>query len=310
MQEAELTREGGVRLPIHCQGDPLYFAFVYSSPKKVISMTNKEEKKVLFGAVIARGLKDRRISQAALGDMLGVSRNTVTNWVADKYKPEHDLIVKLCGILGLSLEELYGTGSSEGISAVEKRLLDSYRLLSDSSKRAVERIVVTLADEELAEQDRYLKSSFRLIEVPSAKAAAGQGFAFSGEASRHVFIRKNELNRRADAIIEVSGDSMLPVYHDGDFVYVEYADSARPGQDVICTTADGGVIKRLTADYRLESVNPDLPFGDRYEDDNVRIAGIVLGLVDGGDRPTDRENEALHILFEEELRSLDAGSDE
>lgn len=264
-------------------------------------------KKVLFGEIIQQALKDRRISQAALADMLGVSRNTVNNWVADRYKPEHDLIVELCGILGLTLNELYGTDGTDDLSRTEKAMIGNYRLLSDTGRRAVVKIVADILDEEIAAQDEYLRESFMIIEAPKTKAAAGQGCAFTDLPSEHVFIRRNHINSKADAMIEVSGDSMLPVYEDGDFVYIRYADTAYPGQDVVCSSANGGIIKRVTSDYKLMSVNPALPFGEKGEDDNIRIVGVVLGIADPRDRPTEKELASLYELFADELRELDPG---
>lgn len=273
--------------------------------KRTVSDTASGTDRVLFGTTLQQSLKHCRMSQAALADILGVSRNTVNNWIGDKYKPEHEQIVRICSILGITLNELYGYSDKDELSRAEKNIIRNYRMLSETNKRTVEKIVYDILDEELAEQDRYLKSSFRLIEMPKTKAAAGQGSDYMDVPADHVFIRKNDCSRNADAIIAVSGDSMLPIYHDGDLVYVEYTDTALPGEDVICTTADGGVIKRVTAENRLQSVNPLLPFGDKGEDDNVRIIGRVLGIVDSSDHPTPKELVALNELFANELRMLE-----
>ena len=102
---------------------------------------------------------------------------------------------------------------------------------------------------------------------------------------------------------------MLPVYKDGDFVYVEYTDFACPGQDVVCSTSNGGIIKRVTADYKLESVNPALPFGEKGESDNIRIVGRVLGVVTSTDRPTEREHISLQELFADEIKRYEEEED-
>lgn len=269
----------------------------------------EEVQRVLFGEIIQKALKSRRLSQAALSEILGVSRNTVNNWVADKYKPEHDLIVRLCGILGLTLNELYGITNADDLSKAERTIINNYRMMNVENKKALEKIASVILDEELAAQDEYLRSSFMILDAPKTKAAAGQGYDFIDMPSDHVFIRRNDCNTNADAIIEVSGDSMLPVYEDGDFVYIQYTDSAYPGQDVVCSTANGVIIKRVTADYKLESVNPDLPFGEKSESDNIRIVGLVLGVVDSRDRPTERELISLNELFADELRELNSEND-
>ena len=141
---------------------------------KKTNNNSPNENKVLFGEIIQKALKNSRISQAALSDMLGVSRNTVNNWVADKYKPEHELIVKLCDILGLTLNELYGKCGADDLSPAEKTIINNYRLLSSTSQNAVVKIVSDILDEELAAEDKYLREHFVILEAPKTKAAAGQ----------------------------------------------------------------------------------------------------------------------------------------
>ena len=70
---------------------------------------------------------------------------------------------------------------------------------------------------------------------------------------------------------------MEPLYHDGDLVYVCYTQAVEDGDDVICSTADGAVIKRLH-NHKLHSLNKNLPFGEKSEDDHVAILGKVLGI--------------------------------
>jgi len=47
---------------------------------------------------------------------------------------------------------------------------------------------------------------------------------------------------------------MEPKYRDGDMVYVKYCDSADDGDDVICSTSDGAVIKHKK-DNKIYSLN-------------------------------------------------------
>lgn len=62
--------------------------------------------------------------------------------------------------------------------------------------------------------------------------------------------------------LEVSGDSMLPLYRDGDVVIVSPVEPVRRGDRVVVRTADGEVLakvlKRETAkQIELQSLNPD-----------------------------------------------------
>ena len=119
-----------------------------------------------------------------------------------------------------------------------------------------------------------------------------------------IFIKRNTRNKRADSIVEVSGDSMLPVYHNGDLVYVQYTQGIDPGEDVVCSSADGMVIKRVTADRKLMSVNPALPYGDKNEDDHIRVIGRVIGIVEPADCADAKDTAILEELFRPEIKTF------
>lgn len=64
--------------------------------------------------------------------------------------------------------------------------------------------------------------------------------------------------------LEISGDSMLPLYRDGDRIIVRPVDEPRRGDRVVVKTREGEVmakeVARVTARrLELKSVNPDYP---------------------------------------------------
>ena len=132
-------------------------------------------------------------------------------------------------------------------------------------------------------------------------AAAGDGLGFSDipmEACRFIFV--NDTNRKADAILPIKGDSMLPTYHSGDMVYVQFTQSPDVGEDVICRSKEGFHIKRLGEEGPY-SLNPDIPFVLTAPDDPVETIGRVLGIVNtSSDFPSAEEVDLLH-----ELRHVD-----
>ncbi|MBR0341485.1 MAG: helix-turn-helix transcriptional regulator [Oscillospiraceae bacterium] len=255
-----------------------------------------------FGHILKQARKKAGFSQKDLALTLHVTRNTVINWEADRFRPDHDLIPSLCRLLSLTPDVLFGFRVNEGSEAGERGLLADYRTLSPSGRRMARGLIHILSEEEKLRQETLYKESYTILSLPDTRAAAGTGSPFSDTEDGYCFLKKNDQSIRADAIIGIRGDSMLPVYHDGDYVYVEFTSHAAPGEDVVCSTADGAVIKRVTADHRLASVNPLLPFGDKHEDDHVRIMGRVLGIVSSSDRPTDEESDILEELFADEIR--------
>ena len=134
--------------------------------------------------------------------------------------------------------------------------------------------------------------------------AAGPGDYVPEEPPTYVFLRKNTVNARADGIVLVHGDSMEPVYHNGDYVYYIEAETAYPGEDVIVDTDEGAVIKRLDDDMTLYSVNPAIPYPAKNEDNCLIIRGKVLGTVHSSDRPSKEDAAILEDLFVDEIREF------
>ncbi|WP_026379861.1 S24 family peptidase [Afifella pfennigii] len=62
--------------------------------------------------------------------------------------------------------------------------------------------------------------------------------------------------------LEVSGDSMLPLYRDGDVIIVSQTAQLRPGDRVVAKTAEGEVMAKVlkrqtTTKLELASLNPE-----------------------------------------------------
>ncbi|MEC9342654.1 MAG: helix-turn-helix transcriptional regulator [Pseudomonadota bacterium] len=111
-----------------------------------------------------------------------------------------------------------------------------------------------------------LPGAFQVPLIGFAQAGAGGFFDDGGFPAGQGWdeIRFPDQDRDAVYALEVSGDSMLPLYRDGDVIIVAPGASIRKGDRVVARTLDGEVmakllVRRTTRVIELQSLNPEHP---------------------------------------------------
>ena len=61
-----------------------------------------------LGEKLKRLRKERNLKQDELASVLNVDRTTVSNWERGQKQPSLDILVNLCSIYGISLDEMVG----------------------------------------------------------------------------------------------------------------------------------------------------------------------------------------------------------
>ena len=139
--------------------------------------------------------------------------------------------------------------------------------------------------------------TFSHIERDELPASAGTGMPLTDSYEHeYVFLRNSRSVCRADTIITVSGDSMLPTFRDGDDLLVEYTPEINPGEIGIFIVAGEGFVKEYQPDG-LHSHNARYKTIHPTPDDNFRCIGRVLGIVTEDMLPTPRELDVLNEVY-------------
>ena len=258
---------------------------------------------IAMGPVIKAARNKKGFSQQKLADLMGVSRMNVTNWEADRYKPEFDLIPSLCRMLDISVDDLFGTDTGTSLDLRERNLLNCFRSLGEANKNVLIKTAQAMQEEETLVLDEQFKCQHMMLDDYDQGLAAGSGCEEGEMRPGYAFVKKTKVNEKADSIFYVTGDSMLPVYHDGDRVYVESMKHVSPGADAVFFGAEGFFIKRVGPDGRPYSLNKAYPF---HTDDwnRLSIQGKVLGIVDPRDIPNRMDESLLSELYADEIRDF------
>ena len=168
------------------------------------------------------------------------------------------------------IEELFG----ETVTHQEIEHIVKYRSLDEYGKKAVTDLLDTEYERCSSEND--VTDLTIELPMPELPASAGIGTWLEDGYNTPVTVRKTKEAERANVVIKVSGDSMEPLYTDGDKVLVKIQPDIEPGEIGIFIVDGEGFIKKK-GERELISVNPEydnIPIG-KFTD--YRCFGKVLG---------------------------------
>ena len=228
-----------------------------------------------------RGARTRKqLSQKSLASAIGVKSGTViSNWESGYAEPSANMLVALADALNVGLDQLldYYGGTGPIITSEDSQMIEKYHAL-DTDGRAVVDAVLNLEYERCArrpsvETDR----PYRLLNVYGTAAAGPSGaWDLDGDPEQVQVVLDCD-SERADYVVVVSGDSMLPDYHNGDLLLVQQTSAVEPGELAVFRYDGLGYFKQMGVDGRLLSLNPDYaPIAP--EDGWVQCQGRVIGI--------------------------------
>lgn len=218
----------------------------------------------------------------ALALKLGLSKGNTSSWKKGG-NPSAEILIKLADELNCTTDLLLGRekNSSAKLSINEMELLDIYNSLAPNDQiRVIER-AQTLRD--LSANTKINDTPTPIISIKHSlyMVSAGTGYDLSeGDNWDEIEVPDTPEARRSDFCLTIHGNSMEPVYYDGDIVLVKQQSEIERGQIGIFIIEGCGYIKKFGGD-RLISLNEeydDIMFAD-YDPDDIRCSGLVIGRV-------------------------------
>ena len=224
-----------------------------------------------FGEKIKEARKQKNLTQKQLADLIGAAHNSISDWENNKNKPDPDTIELLCGVLKITPNYLLAS-SEDDFSPKEKTIIKKYRSLDSHGQETVTYILdlETERVKTLWEQTEYidnLKKSvpkdnpnipqMRLINYYYRLASAGTGqIIFDMPPTKRIEIPDIQKYEKVDYAIGVNGNSMEPVYCDGDMLLVEMTEYIDIGEIGIFSVDNECYVKKL-GENELISLNPN-----------------------------------------------------
>ena len=233
-----------------------------------------------FGNRLKQARENKGYNQKQFAERLGVTPTRLNYWEKDKREPDVAIIKQIAQILDVSSDWLIGNNLISvdiTLSANEKQHIKKYRSLDHYGRKAVDFIL----DNEY-QRCTEVTDEPKVITLPMAelKASAGTGqWLGDDEYTTWVDVLDTPEARRANVVIEVMGDSMLPDYRDGDKVLVKLQPTVEQNEIGIFIVDNCGYIKKLGVN-ELISVNKDYDNIPLNEYNNVTCVGKVIGIAE------------------------------
>ncbi len=98
----------------------------------------------MFSEQLKIARKQKGLSQAELGKLLGVQAQTVGRWENGKSKPNLEKINKLCEILNIPLYSLISKDVDYQLNYEEAFIVNKFRELNDDGKSIVINLLKTM----------------------------------------------------------------------------------------------------------------------------------------------------------------------
>lgn len=234
--------------------------------------------------MIGDKIRERRLeiglTQAQLSKLTNIKSTTISNYENNISSPSDENIYKLMEVLKCDANYLFEWEEIKDISLSfsEKSHIKKYRILDKYGKKAIDDLLETEYErcttnaEEDEEQEIEIKHSYY-------KVSAGTGFNLGNDDEwETIYIPDTLEAQKADFALTIQGDSMEPVYFDGDIVLVKEQSAIDIGQIGIFIIEGNGYIKKYGGD-RLISLNAeydDIIFAE-HDEDRIRCIGKVIG---------------------------------
>lgn len=216
-------------------------------------------------------LKEKRtelgLSQSEIARKLKISRMSYSAWESGKTKPNQKNLSLLASLLNVD----------ESFFESEYSIVQNYILLTDENKLAAEDYVEQLlASQSIAEN---VVSLFSYQVLSDIQLSAGPGEGLYDEFETATVYSEDEYTG-FDIATWISGNSMEPVYKDGEVALIRSAGFDYDGAVYALNWNGSLYIKKLYREedgFRMVSINPDVAERFIPFEDEIRIVGKVVG---------------------------------
>ncbi|HCY8403890.1 LexA family transcriptional regulator [Staphylococcus aureus] len=226
-------------------------------------------------------MSERKISQSELSRRTGIGRNSISDYLNGKYEAKQDKVFELAKALNVNEAWLMGFDISKNRKIENNDIASIYSKLTPPRQKNV----LNYAKEQLDEQNT---KGDNIVDINSYKqdriavnvngcVSAGVGERLHGETLFTEMVKAPIPPH--DLALKVNGDSMEPMFKDGEIIFVEKTHNIKNGQIGIFIIEEEAYVKKVfVEDDRLTLVSLNKEYRDLhfYRNESVRLVGKVI----------------------------------
>ncbi|HDE3940073.1 XRE family transcriptional regulator [Staphylococcus aureus] len=216
------------------------------------------------------------LTQDQLGEKLNTKKATISNYETGYRTPKQDDLFEIAHILNISIDDLFPTRNNK-----KNDITSIYNKLTPPRQENV----LNYANEQLEEQnsrgDNVVDiNSYKQEKTPvnvNGCVSAGVGERLHDETLFTEMV-KGPIPTH-DLALKVNGDSMEPMFKDGEIIFVEKTHNIKNGQIGIFIIEEEAYVKKVfVEDDRLTLVSLNKEYDDLhfYRNESVRLIGKVI----------------------------------
>ena len=242
----------------------------------------------MIGDILKELRLKRQLTSEQLCERLGIKGGSYRNYERNDRKPDYDTLVKLADFYGVSTDYILGRPNAkapkdpfdeiETVDEMEKDLIKEWLNLDEKSRKSFLDVLRKIVLKEEARNKPVIeKAKYLLRHLSCHKVSAGFGFNLNDDDNwQEAEVYEVPEVHTADFAVEVDGDSMEPVYCDGDILLVKSTPVIDRGDVGVFTLNSCGYVKEL-------GKNQLISYNEKYKpinfsaDDDMTCWGKVLG---------------------------------
>lgn len=204
-------------------------------------------------------------SQTAIANQLGVTRAAYSNWELGKRKPNKNHLQNLAALFHIKITDFTEKNS----------LLEKYSKLTSTNKEKLEHYADELLSDQQQEEKIIPLYSVKVLDNISLSAGTGESFYDEYETVEVCTDKKYHY----DIASWIKGDSMEPIYHDGDVALIKLGEFDYDGAIYAVSWNEKLYIKKVYLEsdgYRLVSLNKKYEEIFAPAEDSPRIIGKII----------------------------------